>query len=116
MLILLPLSCADPGIFSGVRGPGLMARKQFGCFFWVFFSVLNLFYSLQKGSNFTVYRREPMVLLQRKLYFSKDPEGSQHFPGGWGGVQMLISIETHITCDFPGESGHPIPPLDQHMP
>ena len=23
-----------------------------------------------------------MVLLQRKLYFSKDPEGFQHFPGG----------------------------------
>ena len=29
-----------------------------------------------------------------------------------GGVQMLISIETHITitCDFPGGSGPPIPP------
>ena len=32
-----------------------------------------------------------MVLLQRKLYFSKDPEGVQHFQGGptffqgWGG-------------------------------
>ena len=25
-----------------------------------------------------------MVLLQRKLYFSKDPEGVQHFPGGGG--------------------------------
>ena len=23
-----------------------------------------------------------MVLLQRKLYFSKDPERVQHFPGG----------------------------------
>ena len=23
-----------------------------------------------------------MVLIQRKLYFSKDPEGVQHFPGG----------------------------------
>ena len=28
---------------------------------------------------------DPMVLLQRKLYFSKDPEGVQHFPGGGGG-------------------------------
>ena len=30
---------------------------------------------------------------------------------------MLISIETHITCDFQaGEgSGPPIPPLDLHM-
>ena len=26
-----------------------------------------------------------MVLLQRKLYFSKDPEGVQHFPAGGGG-------------------------------
>ena len=48
-----------------------------------------------------------MVLLQRKLYFSKDPEGVQHFLGGPAssrreGVQILISIEPHITCDFPG--------------
>ena len=28
-----------------------------------------------------------MVLLQRKLYFSKDPEGIQYFPGG--GVQFF---------------------------
>ena len=39
-----------------------------------------------------------MVLLQRKLYFSKDPEGVQHFPQGQTssrgeGVQILISIE-----------------------
>ena len=62
-----------------------------------------------------------MVLLLRKLYlyFTKDPEavhnfpwagGVQLFPGG-GGVQMLISIATHIrTCYFPGGvSGPPIP-------
>ena len=56
-----------------------------------------------------------MVLLQRQLYFSKDIQrGSNIFlggGGGGGGVQMLISIETHITCDFPGGSGPPIPPL-----
>ena len=51
-----------------------------------------------------------MVLLQRKLYFCKDPEGVQHFPGGGGGVQMLISIQTHATCDSPGGSRPPIPP------
>ena len=42
-----------------------------------------------------------MVLLQRKLYFPKDPEGVQHFQGRsiqGGGVQMLIAIT--ITCDF----------------
>ena len=52
-----------------------------------------------------------MVSLQR---------GVQHFPRGrsyffrGGGVQMLISIEIHITCDFPRGSGPPIPPLDPH--
>ena len=61
-----------------------------------------------------------MVLLQRKLYLIKNPEGSNIFQGdptfsrvgggGGGGVQMLISIETHITFDFPGGSGPPIPP------
>ena len=71
-----------------------------------------------------------MVLFLRKLYlyFTKDPEavhyflgggvsnffqggGVQLFPGGGGGVQTLISIETHIrTCYFPGGvSGPPIP-------
>ena len=53
-----------------------------------------------------------MVLLLRKLYlyFTKDSEGVHYFPGREGcppfsqGVQMLISIETHIrTCYFPRE-------------
>ena len=63
-----------------------------------------------------------MVLLLKKLYlyFTKDPEAvhyflgagvSNFFPGGGGGGQMLISIETHIrTSYFPGGvSGPPIP-------
>ena len=37
-----------------------------------------------------------MVLLQRKLYFPKDPEVVQHFPGWEGGVQL-----------FPGGGGGP---------
>ena len=63
-----------------------------------------------------------MILLQRKLFFPKDPEGSNIFQGqgesnffffgGGGGVKMLISIETHITCDFPGGGGSgPLSPL-----
>ena len=67
-----------------------------------------------------------MVLLLRKLYliFTKDPEGAHYFPGGGvklfpgRGVQMLISLETHVrTCDFPGGGGvrTPYPPLDPHM-
>ena len=67
-----------------------------------------------------------MVLLLRKLYlyFTKDPEGVHYFPsvklfpGGGGGVQMLISLETHVrTCYFPGggDVRIPYPPLDPHM-
>ena len=47
-----------------------------------------------------------MVLLQRKLYLPKDPEGVQHFQGRsihQGGIQMLIAIT--ITCDFLGRGG-----------
>ena len=67
-----------------------------------------------------------MVLLLRKLYlyFTKDPEGVNYFPGGGGckffpggGVQMLISLETHVrTCYFPGGgvSGPPIPSGSAH--
>ena len=61
-----------------------------------------------------------MVLLLKKLYFSKDPcregptfsRGGPTFSrgGGGGGVRMLVSIETHITCDSPGGS-RPLSPL-----
>ena len=63
-----------------------------------------------------------MVLLLRKLYlyFTKDPEGVHYFPKGGvqlfpggGGVQMLISIQTHIRSLLVifqgGMSGPPIP-------
>ena len=59
-----------------------------------------------------------MFSLQRNLYFSEDPEGVQQYPGGptfSRGVQMLVSIETHITCYFQGGSGPHYPPLDPHM-
>ena len=65
-----------------------------------------------------------MVLLLRKLYlyFTKDPEAVHYIPGGgggcptfsrgWGGgVQMLISIETHIrNCYLPGGCPDPLSP------
>ena len=74
------------------------------------FLLFNLFYSLlQRGSNGFI--TEKTVLFQGSI-------GVQHFPGGGGGVQMLISIETHITCDFVGAGGPdqlPPPPLDPHM-
>ena len=97
-------------------GHGPTTKKKSGQrFFFLFF---------QSSAYFTVYIGGRMVLLQRKPYFPKDPEGVLHFPGGGGGVptfsrggrdvQMLSSIETHITCDFPGGVRTPCP-LDQHM-
>ena len=64
-----------------------------------------------------------MVLLQRKLYFLKEPERGPTYFKGWGptyssgGVQMIISIETNNTCEFPGEGvvATPYPPLDSRM-
>ena len=52
------------------------------------FLVINLFYSLQSGSNGFI------------------TEGRR----GVG-----VSKETHITCVFPGGSGPPYPPLDPHV-
>ena len=60
-----------------------------------------------------------MVLLLRKLYFyfTKDPEGFHYFLRGGGcpnfsrGVQMLISIDTHIRiCYFPRGCLDPLSP------
>ena len=45
--------------------------------FFLFFLVLNLFYSLQRGSN-------GFITGKLYFYFSKDPEGVQHFPEGGG--------------------------------
>ena len=84
---------------GGEAGRGVQARPPENSLDTVFLS----------STYFTVNRGGPMVLLQRRQYFSKDPKRVQYFPGGptfsWGGgggVQMLISIETHMTCDFPG--------------
>ena len=78
---------------------------------------------MRASAYFTVYRGRPMVLLLRKLYlyFTKDPEGVHYFPVGCQtfsrGVQMLISLESHVcTCYFPeGGVRTPYPPLDPHM-
>ena len=86
-------ACTDPGIFVK-GGPGPMVRKQPGQRFFFCFLVLNLFYSLQERSNGFI--TEKTVLFQG-VQLLRGGGG-----GGGGGVQMLISIEPHITCDFPG--------------
>ena len=72
--------------------------------FGQFYLVLSLFYSLKRGCNGFIAEKTILILY-------KGSRGGPLFSGGgWGcptfsrGVQMLISIETHIrTCYFPGE-------------
>ena len=47
--------------------------------------------------------------------FHGGPNFSRGGGGGGGGSNCLFPIETHITCDFPGGSGPPVPPLDPHL-
>ena len=65
---------------GGGAGRGVQARPPENSLDTVFLS----------STYFTVNRGGPMVLLQRRQYFSKDPERVQYFPGGvqlfpWGG-------------------------------
>ena len=83
---------------QGGGGGSLTARKQPGQrFFCVcFLLVLNLFYSLQRGSN---------GFITEKTILFKGSRGPTFLGGEGSRVQVLISIETHITCDFPGGGG-----------
>ena len=60
-----------------------------------------------------------MVISKKSIIFQGFREsnifqggGGPTFSSGWGGFQVVISIETHITCDFPGEGVRdPYPPF-----
>ena len=97
--------------FRGAKGNMPGSRN-----FFQFYLVLSLFYSLKRGSN--VFIAEKTILI---LY--KGSRGGPLFSGGGGGggdvqlfsrggVQMLLSIETHICT---GSVRTPYPPLDPHM-
>ena len=95
------------GWWGGGGGCRLTARKQPGQRFFVLLSF------------------SPQLILQftgpEKTILFKGRGGPAFLGGGGGGgvrVQVLISIETHITCDFPGDEEGPdplSPPLDPHM-
>ena len=102
------LSAAEGGGGGGGGGEGNMRGSRNFCQFYL---VLSLLYSLKRGSN-------GFLAEKTKLILYKGSRGGPLFSGGvnilfsrGGGVQMLISIETHIrTCYFPGGvSGPPIP-------
>ena len=71
-------------------------------FFFFFFLVLSLFY------------RSQMVYFKENYHFHGSRGGPTYTRGvqllSGGGVQLLILIETHITCDFPGGVRTPCPP------
>ena len=83
--------------------------------FCQFYLVLSLFYSLQRGSNGFIAEKTIPILYKGSRggpLFSRG--GVRFFLGG--GVQMLISIETHIRiCYFPRGVRTPYPPLDPQM-
>ena len=105
--------CADPGfIFKG--GPGPTARKQSGqCVLLVF--LVQLILQFTERVQWFYYREHyTFPRIQRgSNIFQGGPTFSR--VGGGGGFQMLISIKTHITCDFPGEVRTPYPPSGYHM-
>ena len=78
--------------------------------FCQFYLVLSLFYSLKRGSNGFIAEKTILILYKGSrggpLFSGRCPT----FSRGWG-VQILISIETHIrTCYFPwGVFGPSIP-------
>ena len=103
MLQLHFISC------NGVLGAGGFMRGSRD--FYQSYLVLSLFYSLRRGSNGFIAEKTILILYQEsKGSIILRGGGCQTFSRG-GGVQMLISLETHVrTCYFPGGvSGPPIP-------
>ena len=69
--------------------------------FCKFYLVLSVFYSLQKVSNGFIAEKTILILYQGSRGGPLFPRGGPTFFKG--GVQMPISIETHIrTCYFQG--------------
>ena len=82
--------------------------------FCQFYLVLSLFYSLKRGSNGFIAEKTILILYKGSRggpLFSGGGEWVSNFFQGGGGVQMLISIETHIhTCNLPGKCPDPLSP------
>ena len=89
----------------GVSGAGGNMRGSRN--FCQFYLVLSLFYSLKRGSNCFIAEKSILILYKGSM-------GGPLFTGGGGGVQMLISIETHIytfvLVIFQGECPDPLSP------
>ena len=88
--------------------------------FCQFYLALSLFYILKRGSNGFIAEKTILMLYKGSrggpLFSGGGGGGVSYFFRG-GGVQMLISIETHIRTYYfsGGVSRPPYPPLDPHM-
>ena len=105
-------SIADPGIFVWEGGWGSRPDGQK--------TALTTFFSYQLILQFT--ERVQWFHFRENYTIPRLQRGSNNFQGGGGssyfqgvGVQMLIYIETHITCDFLGGVRTPYPPVDPRM-
>ena len=97
--VRMNITCADPGIF--VRGGGVQVNLTKKALTTLFFFVFFLS---------SAYSSEVKWLISKKTIIFQGSRGVQLFPGGGGGgSNCLFPIETHITCDFPGGSGPPVP-------
>ena len=84
---------------SGGVQVSLIKKKALTFFFCFFFLVLSLFYQSQ------------MVNFKEIYHFSRFQRGSNIFQGGGSNFFKGGPIAySHITCDFPGGSGPPVPP------
>ena len=95
--------------YIGVSGAGGNMRGSRD--FCQSYLVLSLFYSLQRVSNGFIAEKTILILYQGSRGGPLFSRGCQTFSRGGGGVQMLVSLETHVrTCYFPGVgvSGPPI--------
>ena len=73
--------------------------------------VLSLFYTLQRGSNGLIAEKTILILYQGSRGGPLSSRGGvSNFSRGEG-VQMLISLETHVrACYFPGGCPDPLSP------
>ena len=80
-------------------------KKALTTFFFFFFSWSSAYFKEVKWSI-----SKKSIIFQGSRGGPTFSRGVQLFPGGGGGSNCLFPIETHITCDFPGGSGPPVPP------
>ena len=87
---------------------GRMQHARIQGFLSVLFSPQLILQFTERGQWFYCWENYILMLYQGSRggpLFSRGG-GVNFFPGGGGGVQMLISLETHVrTCYFPGGGG-----------